>query len=168
MRRTRILIVDDHALLRSGLRMLIGAQSDIQVVGETGTLAEAIQTAPAANPDVITLDFSMPGSLGCTGIDCLLRAAPRAHIVAPTMYDDPAYVRSAVAMGAAGYVVKSAADTELIIAIRAVAAGRMFIDAAHRQARPNAALAVLRATDAPLVDSLCDRERQVLAEVAKG
>lgn len=169
MSRTRILIVDDHALLRSGLRMLIDAQPDLHVVGEAGTLADAIQAAPAADPDVITLDLSMPGSVGGAGIERLLRAAPRARIVVLTMYDDPAYVRSAVAMGASGYVVKSAADTELISAIRAVAAGRMFIDAALRKSQPDAAHTNLRpAADTPLVESLSDRERQVLAEVAKG
>ena len=169
MSLTRILIVDDHALLRSGLRMLIDAQPDLHVVGEAGTLADAIQAAPAADPDVITLDLSMPGSVGGAGIDRLLRAAPRARIVVLTMYDDPAYVRSAVALGAAGYVVKSAADTELISAIRAVAAGRMFIDAALRTSQPDTALANLRpAAHAPLVESLSDRERQVLAEVARG
>lgn len=169
MNRIRILIVDDHALLRSGLRMLIDAQHDLRVVGEAGTLADAIQLAPTVEPDVITLDLSMPGSVGGAGIERLLSLAPKARIVVLTMYDDPAYVRSAVAMGASGYVVKSAADTELITAIRAVAAGRMYIDAALGATRAGSLPGLPGAArPASPISTLSERERQVLTEVAKG
>lgn len=168
MRRTRVLIVDDHAMLRSGLRMLIDSQSDMHVVGEAGTLREAIERAQSATPDVITLDLSMPGSQGIIGIPRLKEAAPEAKILVLTMHDDPAYVRSAVAMGAVGYVVKSAADSELISAVRAVARGGIFVDIQNASSIGH----VFPGTDGeraktPL-DSLSTREREVLTEVAKG
>lgn len=169
MSRTRILIVDDHAVLRSGLRLLIQAQPDLEVVAEAGTLMEAIEAAPRVKPDIITLDLTMPGPSGVASVRRLREAAPSARIIVLTMHDDPAYVRSAMAMGATGYVNKSAADTELISAIRAVARGRVFIDAAGG-ATIDAVLSAPpgRATPASPVDALSEREREVLGGVARG
>lgn len=168
MSRTRVLIVDDHAVLRGGLRLLIDAQPDMHVVGEAGNLSEAIEIARTAHPDVVTLDLAMPGSSGVAAIERLRSTAPAARIVVLTMHDDPAYVRAAVALGAAGYVNKSAADSELIAAIRAVVRGRMFIDFGAGAAL-NAILTPesQAPTPAPLA-SLSAREREVLREVAKG
>ncbi|MDZ4829287.1 MAG: response regulator transcription factor [Phycisphaerae bacterium] len=163
-----VLIVDDHAMVRKGLRMLLEATPDIQVVGEAGTVQEAIELAARLAPKVITLDLSMPGQSGVASVQRLRAAAPSARIVVVTMHDDPAYVRSAIAMGAAGYVNKSAADTELIAAIRAVARGRVFIDVGDAATlesilAPNES----RAGRTP-VDSLSEREREVLQQVARG
>lgn len=168
MKQTRVMIVDDHAVLRSGLRMLIDAQPDLQVVGEAGTLAQAIQIAPTLSPNIITLDLSMPGSASGAGIERLRSVVSGARILVLTMYDDPAYVRSAIAMGAAGYVVKSAADTELISAIRAVAQGRMFIDAGERATLGSVMTPSKNDAAGTPLDLLSERERQVLTEVAKG
>lgn len=167
--RTRVLIVDDHAVVRGGLKMLIDAQPDMQVVGEAGTLAQAIEALAAAMPDVITLDLSMPGPAGVSGVEKLRAAAPDAKVLVLTMHDDPAYVRTAVAMGAAGYVVKSAADTELITAIRAVGGGRSFI-AMGDHAALDSVLTPREGADGSEtpVDTLSDREREVLVQVAKG
>lgn len=169
MSRTRILIVDDHAMLRSGMKLLIGGHHDLQVVGEAGTLAEAIQIAPQVSPDVITLDLSMPGGAGVAGVQRLLAAAPGARVLVVTMHDDPAYVRTAMAMGASGFVVKSGADTELISAIRAVANGRAFVsvsaDGPLGQVFDGTRAG--EAGQAPIA-TLSDREREVLIEVAKG
>lgn len=168
MKQTRVLIVDDHAMLRSGLRMLIDSQPDMQVAGEAGTLREAIERAPAARPDVITLDLSMPGSQGIIGIPRLREAAPEAKVLVLTMHDDPAYVRSAVAMGAVGYVVKSAADSELISAIRAVARGGIFVDIQNTSSLGHVVSGSEGEKTKTPLDSLSTREREVLTEVAKG
>lgn len=163
-----ILIVDDHAMVRKGLRMMLDAEPDLRVVGEAGTLREAIEIGPRLAPAIITLDLSMPGPSGIASVERLRAAIPGARIIVVTMHDDPAYVRSAIAMGAAGYVNKSAADSELISAIRAVARGRVFIDAGDSALletilSPNDA----RRQAAP-VDRMSDREREVLRQVARG
>jgi len=169
MKPTRVLIVDDHAVLRAGLRLLLESQDDMEVVGEAGTVAQAIEVARSAAPQVITLDLVMPGPSGVASVERLRSVAPGAHIVILTMHDDPAYVRAAIAMGAAGFVNKSAADTELIAAIRAVARGRVFIDFGN-QATLDAVLTprgeAIR--DVSPLAALSAREREVLCEVAKG
>lgn len=168
MIRTTILIVDDHAMVRKGLRMTLEAQPDLSVVGEAGTLQEGIEVAARVKPQIVTLDLSMPGSSGVASVERLRTAAPSARIIVVTMHDDPAYVRSAIAMGAAGYVHKGAADTELISAIRAVARGRVFIDVGDA-----ATLETILSPDASPagkspVDTLSTREREVLQQVARG
>lgn len=168
MSKTRVLIVDDHAVLRSGLRMLINSQPDLEVVGEAGSLAEAIDRAAASKPDVVTLDLSMPGSSGIGGVSRLRQAVPGARLLVLTMHDDPAYVRSAMAMGAVGYVVKSAADSELIGAIRAVSRGGVFVDV-QNASLGGASLPVQgRQKAGTPLDALSAREREVFTEVAKG
>ncbi|MBX3379952.1 MAG: response regulator transcription factor [Phycisphaeraceae bacterium] len=169
MNQIGVLLVDDHTLLRSGLKLLIESQPDIKVVGEAGTLQQAIEVAPSARPDVITLDLSMPGGSGITGVRRLLDASPAAKVLVLTMHDDPAYVRSAIAMGAAGYLVKSTADSELISAIRTVAKGGVFIDV-HSTGSLQSVLSTAKPGErgATPIESLSVREREVLAEVAKG
>jgi len=171
MRRIRIVIADDHALLRSGVRLLIDAQDDMEVVGEAGDLVQTKRELANARADVLTLDLTMPGGSGMASISAIRRSFPGVKILVVTMHDDPAYVRTALAMGAAGYVVKSAADSELISAIRAVYDGRMFVDAQHAGA-PVAQVAKDNSTSsgsarAPL-DALSPREREVLALIAQG
>lgn len=168
MSKTSVLIVDDHPLVRKGLRMTIESQDDLAVVGEAGTVHEAIEAAARLQPTIITLDLSMPGPSGVASVERLRAAVPNARIVVVTMHDDPAYVRSAIAMGAAGYVNKSAADTELISAIRAVARGRVFIDVGDA-----ATLESILSPGAPSagkspIESLSEREREVLRSVARG
>jgi two-component system, NarL family, response regulator NreC len=168
MSSTTILIVDDHAMVRKGLRMTLEAQRDLKVVGEAGTLQEAIEVATRVMPQIITLDLAMPGPSGIASLERLRAAAPAARIIVVTMYDDPAYVRSAVAMGAVGYVNKSAADTELIAAVRAVAAGRVFIDAGNAGTLESMLSAKLPQAGAAPIDQLSEREREVLRQVARG
>lgn len=167
MSAIKVLIVDDHAMVRKGLRMMLEAQSDMVVVGEAGDMREAVEVASRVTPQVITLDLSMPGPSGMMFMDRLKAAAPDAKIVVVTMHDDPAYIRSAMAMGAVGYINKSAADTELIHAIRATVRGRVVIDVAGA-ATLESILSPDGASGRSPVETLSNRERAVLREVARG
>jgi two-component system response regulator NreC len=168
MQPITVLIVEDHLMVRKGLRMTIESHPDLTVVGEAGSLAEAIEVATRVTPQVITLDLSMPGPSGVASVERLRAVVPGARIVIVTMHDDPAYVRCAMAMGAAGYVNKSAADSELISAIRTVAEGRIYLgvaDAATIEAMTSPDEA--NASGSPL-ERLSEREREVLRRVAHG
>ena len=126
--KIRILIADDHAVLRAGVGMLLAAQSDLVVEGEAADGAETVAQARALRPDILLLDLSMPGPASGEVIRQVLRVSPMTRVLVLTMHDDPAYLASAMLAGAAGYVVKKVADTELLQAIRAVHAGRTFVD----------------------------------------
>ena len=168
MSKITVLIVDDHAMVRKGLRMAIEAHSDLEVVGEAGNLTEAIEAVAALQPQIITLVLTMPGPSGVASVERLRAAQPGVRVIVVTMHDDPAYVRTAIAMGAAGYVNKSAADTELISAIRAVARGRVFIDVGDAATLESIlSPAPIKVGKSP-VDTLSDREREVLGQVARG
>jgi two-component system response regulator NreC len=167
--KIRVLIADDHAILRSGLRLLISGQPDMDVVGEAGDFDEVIRLAGSLSPDVITLDLKMPGGSGLGAIERLRAGACAARIIVLTMHDDPAYVRSALAAGASGYLAKSAADTALLGAIRAVHRGRLFIDVEHTQAMESLLTPGRAETDRPApIATLSNREREVLVHVAQG
>ena len=128
MPRIRVLIADDHAVLRAGLRMLIDAQADMKVVGEAADGAETVSQARALDSDVVLLDLSMPGPRGTVTIERLVRLDPSPRILVLTMHDDPSYLRSALQAGASGYIVKKAADVELLTAIRVVHRGGTFVN----------------------------------------
>ena len=163
----RVVLADDHAILRSGLRLLLGSQPGIEVVGEAGTFAETRRVVEATAPDVVVLDLSMPDGSGLSAISELRACAPTTRILVLTMHDDEAYVRTALAAGAAGYLVKSAADESLLAAVRAVHQGGFFVEV--REAGPDAATTPTPVPEerTPLA-SLSRRERQVMAAVAAG
>ena len=119
----RILLADDHAVLRSGLRMLLSAEADMEVVGEAGDGRQGIEQARALQPDVILLDLTMPDLDGLAALPQLKEAVPQARVLILTMHEDEAYLRQALEAGAAGYVLKKAVDTELHSAVRAVIRG---------------------------------------------
>ena len=119
----RVLIVDDHAVVRAGLRRVLDAEDDIETVGEAATAERAVFEAIETKPDVVLLDVMMPETTGIEGMPALLQAAPDVKVLVLSMQDDPRYVREAFDAGASGYVLKEAADTEVVGAIRAVAAG---------------------------------------------
>jgi two-component system response regulator NreC len=162
----RILVVDDHAVVRSGLRLLLDAHEDLETVGEAGDAREAVFEARAQKPDVILLDVVL-GS-GRSGIEVapeLLRELPEAKILMLSMQDDPRYVREAFAAGASGYVLKEAADSELVAAVREVASGSRYVDPALGA---RIAAADAQAAQAADEDPLSDREREVLRLLALG
>jgi len=163
--KTRVLVVDDHAIVRSGLRMLLAAEKDLDVVGEAGNARDAIFEARALKPDVILLDVVMPGESGIEVLPKLRKEAPDAKVLVLSMQDDPRYVREAFAQGANGYVLKEAADSEVVAAVREIAAGGSYVHPALG-ARLVAAEAAARA--AAESDPLSEREREVLRLLALG
>lgn len=164
MAKIRVLLADDHSVLRSGLKMLINAQSDMEVVGEASNTDEALDAAERLRPDVVTLDLSMPGGGGLKFLEQSKLAEMTLRIVVLTMHDDPAYFRGAVSAGATGYVVKTAADSELLTAIRAVHAGRMFVS--MPSVRPEDLWTTPSNSEPP--SPLSEREQQVLLFLAEG
>ncbi len=164
----RILIADDHAVLRAGLRLLLGAQSDMEVVGEAEDGLDVSRKVRALRPDVVLMDLSMPGPRSGEVIRQVRRAYPKTRVLILTMHDDSAYLASAMSAGAAGYVVKKVAGFELLSAIRAVHRGRTFVDVTRdigpaRRRFPEKAGKRRRPPTA-----LSGRERQVLRLLAQG
>jgi DNA-binding NarL/FixJ family response regulator len=164
MAKIRVLLVDDHAVLRAGVRMLINAQSDMEVCGEAASAVEAITRTEETQPDVVTLDLSMPGGSGLKMIEKLRLAGPKSRILVLTMHDDPAYLRAALAAGCTGYVVKTAADAELLTAIRAVHRGRTFVDMALTEG----GLLAAPTKPGPAGSTLSEREREVFQLLVQG
>ncbi len=161
----RLVIVDDHAVVRSGLRRVLEAEDDFEVVAEAGDTRNAVFEARAHRPDVIVMDVVMPGRSGIEAIPDVLREAPEAKVLVLSMQDDPSYVREAFAGGASGYVLKEAADTELVTAVREIASGGRYVHPTLG-ARLVAAEAEERRRAAE--DPLTDREREVLRLLALG
>jgi len=161
----RVLVVDDHAVVRSGIRLLLEAEEDIEVVGEAGTAEEAVRAARLEKPDVVLLDVVMPGKSGIEATPDIRAAAKSAEVLVLSMQDDPSYVREAFAAGASGYVLKEAVDVEVVQAVREVAAGRKYVHPAL-----GARLAASEAEDAAKAasDPLSEREREVLRLLALG
>lgn len=163
MKKIRLLLADDHAILRAGLRMLLDAQPDMVVVGEAADGEGAVQQALATRPDVAIVDLTMPGLSGVETLQRLRRELPATRLLVLTMHDDPGYARMAFAAGASGHVVKDRQSAELLAAIRTVHRGRTFVEvdltdpAAEVQAEPPSPLPALTA-----------RERQVLGLLAQG
>lgn len=160
MNRARILIADDHALVRSGLRALREGQADLQVVGEAEDGVAAVERCRKLEPDVVVMDLAMPGRGGIKATEDIRRECPRARVVVLTMHDDEAYLRMARLAGAAGFVLKKSLATELIRAIRAIHAGKTYFPL-NNEVMP------LKGARAPL-DLISEREREVLALIALG
>ena len=161
----RVLVVDDHAVVRSGLRRVLDSEHDIETVGEAASAERAVFEALEHKPDVVLLDVVMPGKSGIEGMPALLQAAPEVKVLVLSMQDDPRYVREAFEAGASGYVLKEAADTEVVGAVRAVAAGERYVHPAL-----GARLVAAEAEERKRVESdpLSEREREVLALLALG
>lgn len=161
----RVLIVDDHAVVRSGIRRVLDAEPDIETVAEAADAERAVFEAIEHKPDVVLLDVTMPGKSGIEGMPVLLQAAPEAKVLMLSMQDDPHYVREAFEAGASGYVLKEAADTELVDAVRAVAGGERYV---HPTLGARLVQAESEERRRAEEDPLSDREREVLRLLALG
>lgn len=170
MEKTRLLLVDDHTVVRAGLRALFDQQDDMEVVAEAGAAAEALDQARVALPDVAVLDLTLPGG-GLNLVGKLLALEPKPHVLVLTMHDDPAYARSALAAGASGYVVKTVREADLLAAVRAIRRGQAFVDL-DDEARTASVFGPPGATgsrgDAATAGKLSDRELEVLRLLGRG
>lgn len=161
----RVLVVDDHAVVRTGLRRILDAEPDIETVGEAPNAERAVFEAIEHRPDVVLMDVVMPGKSGIEGTPAVLQAAPEAKVLVLSMQDHPRYVREAFDAGASGYVLKEAADAEVVAAVRAVAAGERYVHPALGARLIAADQEERKRADA---DPLSDREREVLRLLALG
>jgi two-component system response regulator NreC len=168
--KIRVLIADDHAILRSGLKLLVNSQPDMEVVGEGSDGKQAIEIARETKPDVALLDLSMPHVGGMDALEAVVRDCRKTRVVVLTMHDDPAYLRSVLAAGASGYVLKRSVDADLLSAIRAVHQGGTFIDSSLADVLVQDAIATNQRKSARKLPAklLSDRELQVLRLVAGG
>jgi two-component system, NarL family, response regulator NreC len=163
-RKTRILLVDDHAVVRQGFGLILSSQPDMEIVGEAGDGREAVELSEKLEPDVVVMDVAMPGLNGIEATRRLSRSLPRTRVLALSMHKDAVYVREILRAGARGYLLKESVDTDLLAAVRAVARGEGYLS-------PSVSDAVLsdyrkHVTD-PL-DLLSSREREVLQMIAEG
>ena len=161
----RVLIVDDHAVVRSGLRLLLEAEEDLEPVGEAGSARDAVFQARALKPDVILLDVVMPEGSGLDALPQLKHENPAAKVLILSMQDEPRYVREAFGAGASGYVLKEAADNEVVAAVREVAGGGRYVNPALGARLVAADAEAAKRADE---DPLSDREREVLRLLALG
>ena len=166
MELIKIFLADDHTVLRAGLRLLLDAQPDIQVVGEAGNGLDALKQAEQMQPDLILLDLTMTGLGGMEVLPLLRKAIPQTRILILTMHDDESYLRQALREGASGYVLKKAADSELLSAIHAVMRGEVYVHPAMTRILLDDILPV--STNGNPWDELSEREREVLIKVARG
>ena len=161
----RAVVVDDHAVVRSGIKLLLDREDDIEVVGEAGSAKDAVFRARALKPDVILLDVVMPGESGIDVLPNLLKESPETKVLVLSMQDDPSYVREAFAAGASGYVLKEAADEEVVAAVREIADGGRYV---HPALGARMVTAEAEARAAAEADPLSEREREVLRLLALG
>ncbi len=165
----QLLLVDDHEVVRSGLRMLLESQEDIQIVGEAGTAAEALEAVELLEPEVILLDIGLPDMSGIQVMERIREIAPDIAVVALTIHEDKEYFFKMLDAGAIGYVPKRAAPEELLTAIRAAAQGQVYL-------YPSLATLLVKdyliqdaeARDARMLNGLTERELEVLTHVADG
>jgi two-component system response regulator NreC len=157
----RVLIVDDHALFRAGLRSRLETESDIVFVGEAGTADQAVVKARVLQPDVILLDLLMPRRNGFEAIPEIARVAPGARVLTVSSQASPSAVRAAISAGAAGYLTKRSSEADLLNAIRRIAAGERHVD-------PELGASLVVADDQPALEPLSERERDVLHLLALG
>jgi DNA-binding NarL/FixJ family response regulator len=162
----RVALCDDHAVVRSGLRRILDDEADIEVVGEAGNATDAVAVAAAEQPDVFVMDLGLPGTNGIDATRQVLAASPATAVLVLTVHDDVAYLRRAFDAGARGYLVKDAADVELVLAVRRVASGDEYV-------HPSLGAALLAPEAASARPSgpggeLSEREIDVLRMVALG
>ncbi len=168
MTKLRVFLADDHVVVREGLKALINAQADMAVAGEAGDGQDTCEQVPQMKPDVVVLDVSMPRMNGAEATERLKRECPQVKVLALTVHEDKGYLRLLLAAGAAGYVLKRAAAEELIRAIRAVAAGGIYLDPALAGKVVGGFVRKPSGKPAASGNELSDRESEVVRLVAAG
>jgi two-component system, NarL family, response regulator NreC len=166
--KIRIFLADDHAVLRTGLKMFINSQADMTCVGEAGDGASTLALARSLRPDLLLLDLSMPGLGGLDALPEIRRQIPATRVLVLTMHTEEDYLHRALSLGAAGYVLKQAVDQELLSAIRATMRGEVYIHPAMTRALLDQMVSTAHQPEARLEASLSEREREVLLWVARG
>ena len=164
MKRIRILLADDHAVVRQGFKMILDAQPDMEIVGEAGNGREAVDLAEQLRPDVVVMDVAMPELNGIEATRRLASSVPHARVVALSMHKDSVYVREILRAGARGYLLKDSGAADLVAAIHAVASGESYLSPAVS----NAVLDDYRRHATNPIDLLTSREREVLQMIAEG
>jgi two-component system response regulator NreC len=164
----RLLLVDDHAVVRSGLKMLLENERDVEIIGEASSAAEAIEGAVLLKPDVILMDIGLPDLSGIDATREIKKRVPEAAIVALTIHEDEEYFFKMLESGASGYVPKRAAPEELLTAIRAAANGQVYLYPSLAKLLVRDFLDGGRATGQQTTSDLTDREQEVLTYLAEG
>ncbi|MBI4876192.1 MAG: response regulator transcription factor [Acidobacteria bacterium] len=160
----RILLADDHAVVRQGFKLILASQPDMEIVGEAGNGREAVEQAEKLQPDVVVMDVAMPELNGIEATRRIATVAPRARVLALSMHKDSVYVREILRAGARGYLLKDAIDSDLLAAVRAVARGDGYLSPAVSEA----VLSDYRKHVTDPLDLLSSREREVLQMIAEG
>jgi len=169
MAKIKVLIADDHGIVREGIRMILALHGDIEVVGEAANGQEAVEQAGKLAPDVVLMDISMPGLGGLEAMLEILKVKPGTRVLVLTQYDNTEYIYRFLKSGAAGYVLKKAAGDDLVAAIRAVNQGNSWVDPAIADKVIKGFLNTPGVSeDEALYESLSDREKQVLKLIAEG
>jgi two-component system, NarL family, response regulator NreC len=167
--KIRILVVDDHTILRVGLRMMLNAQPDIEVIGEASDGNQAVSEAMRLVPDVILMDIAMPDCNGIEATRQVKRLQPETRILVLTMHENEEYLFQVLRAGASGYILKEAADTELITAIRTVSSGRFYLSPSAQSIMVGDYLQRVRSgEERDSYSALTEREREILKLVAEG
>jgi len=164
MKRIRILLVDDHAVVRQGFKMILAAQTDMEIVGEAGNGREAVELAESLKPDIVVMDVAMPELNGIEATRRLSTSSPHTRVVALSMHKDNVYIREILRAGARGYLLKDSVAADVVNAIRAVARGESYLSPAVS----NAVLDDYRKHVTNPIDLLSSREREVLQMLAEG
>ena len=168
MSKIRLLLVDDHEIVRAGIRMLFLAESGMEIVGEVGSGQEAIEAVREFTPDVVIMDVAMPGMTGIEATRQIKEASPETVVLALTMYDDEQYFFEMLNAGASGYIPKRAAPDDLVSAIRVVNQGNVFLHSTLAKFLMKDVLGQAETNAEQAVPELTPREREVLTYIAEG
>ena len=166
--RTRVVLIEDHAILRAGIRTLLDTEGDLEVVGEAGTANEGIRVVQETSAMLAVMDLSLPGGSGLSAIDALRAASPNLRVLILTAYCTDEYLRAAFSAGADGYLLKDATRAELMQAIRAVMAGKKYFSAPVSARLLSGYLGTHATTPASPRAGITAREREVLTRIALG
>lgn len=164
MKKIRILLADDHVMVRQGFKMILAAQADMEIVGEADNGRQAVELAEQLRPDVVVMDVAMPELNGIEATRRLAASTPRTRVLALSMYKDSVYVREILRAGARGYLLKDAFDRDLLSAVRAVASGEGYLSPVVS----DAVLSDYRRHVSDPLDLLSSREREILQLIAEG